>query len=149
MVITRNLLIEPRKLSWKFLLMNNCFAFANRYRYYGLVSFDSLFLKQDIKHIFCSILCRLWFIFWVSNKEFVFQKKNILVTLGTSWPNQQLPGLTRNKGWTFWFTQEDRNFSKPLTKPITRKVKNQHQNKELFFWLVPGSCQEVSISVYL
>jgi hypothetical protein len=65
-----------------------------------------------------------------------------LVTPGTSWLNQELPGLNQFKAKTSWFNQEERIFSKPVTKPITREIKNlktRNQNREPYSWQVPGS----------
>ena len=90
---------------------------------------------------------------WFSIKEFILQSIDILVTPGvlgqpgTSWLNQELPGLTNNKACT-----SDCIFSKPVTKPKTRKAKNlETRNKkwQAYSWLVPGSCQEGLVSVYL
>ena len=93
-----------------------------------------------------SKLCQFWFQIFVFEQKIMYQKKKILVTPGNFWSNQQLPSLTNNKAWASWSTQDVRKFSKPLTKPITRKVKDLktiNQNQEPYSWLVPGSCQEV------
>jgi hypothetical protein len=89
---------------------------------------------------------------WFSEKEFIFSRQELPCQPGTSWSNQELPCLTSNKAGTSWFTQEDMSYSKPVTKPRTRKVKNlktRNQNREPHSWLVPGSCQEVWVLVYL
>jgi hypothetical protein len=98
--------------------------------------------SKNIKHLILSQLRELVF------PILVFKQKTHL-------SKEEHPGSTRNflvKPATFWFTQEDRYFPKPVTKTITRKVKNiktRNRNQETHSWSVPGSSQEVSVLVYL
>jgi hypothetical protein len=63
------------------------FPFANKYRYYDIEQTKHKMLNLiNIRPILIYILVPI-----------LFQSKTILVTPGTSWSNQDLPGLTSKK----------------------------------------------------